>query len=75
MYTNEWWEKKAMAGMAIGSGCTANRHFGSGLNSSSGGELKLYLDWKRNTLCVCVMTTYWLTYRFIPILLQQGSVR
>ena len=28
---------------------TADRHFGSGLNSSSGGELKLYLDWKRNT--------------------------
>ena len=23
--------------------------FGGGLNSSSGGELKLYLKWKRNT--------------------------
>ena len=28
---------------------TAECHFGSGLNSSSGGELKLYLKWKRNT--------------------------
>ena len=25
-------------------------HFSGGLNSSSGGELKLYLKWKRNTL-------------------------
>ena len=24
--------------------------FGGGLNSSSGGELKLYLKWKRNTV-------------------------
>ena len=31
--------KNATAGMAIG----------GGLNSNSGGELKLYLDWKRNT--------------------------
>ena len=28
---------------------TAEMAFGSGLNSSSGGELKLYLKWKRNT--------------------------
>ena len=29
---------------------TAHRHTGGGLNSSSGGELKLYLKGKRNTL-------------------------
>ena len=28
---------------------TAETAFGGGLNSSSGGELKLYLKWKRNT--------------------------
>ena len=28
---------------------TTECHFGDGLNSSSGGELKLYLKWKRNT--------------------------
>ena len=28
---------------------TAECRFGGGLNSSSGGELKLYLKWKRNT--------------------------
>ena len=31
---------------------TAKTAFGGGLNSSSGGELKLYLKWKRNTLAV-----------------------
>ena len=35
----EWWPAVA---------ATADCHFGSGLNSSSAGELKLYLDWKRN---------------------------
>ena len=29
---------------------TAETAFGGGLNSSSGGELKLYLKWKRNTI-------------------------
>ena len=29
---------------------TAETAFGGGLNSSSGGELKLYLKWKRNTM-------------------------
>ena len=33
---------------------TAECHFGGGLNSSSGGELKLYLKWKRNTLDSCL---------------------
>ena len=28
---------------------TAECHFGGGLNSSSGGELKFSLKWKRNT--------------------------
>ena len=28
---------------------TADHHFSSGLNSTSGGELKLYLNWKKNT--------------------------
>ena len=28
---------------------TAEMAFGGGLNSSSGGELKLYLKWERNT--------------------------
>ena len=29
---------------------TAECHSGGGLNSSSGGELKLYLKWKRNSV-------------------------
>ena len=29
---------------------TAETAFSGGLNSSSGGELKLYLKWKRNTV-------------------------
>ena len=29
---------------------TAECHFIGGLNSSSGGELKFYLKWKRNTM-------------------------
>ena len=44
--------KKATARTAIGRGCHADRHFGGGLNSSSGGELKLYLNWKINTFLV-----------------------
>ena len=35
--------------MSGGEKATADRGFRSGLKSSSGGELKLYLDWKRNT--------------------------
>ena len=35
--------------MSGGEKATADHGFGSGLKSSSGGELKLYLDWKRNT--------------------------
>ena len=31
---------------------TTECRFGGGLNSSSGGELKLYLKWKRNTFSV-----------------------
>ena len=36
--------------MSGGKKVTTHCHFGGGLNSSSGGELKLYLKWKRNTL-------------------------
>ena len=35
--------------MSGGKKATAGTVIGGGLNSSSGGELKLYLDWKRNT--------------------------
>ena len=38
--------KKATARTAISRGCHANCHFSGGLISSSGGELKLYLNWK-----------------------------
>ena len=31
---------------------TTNHRFSNGLNSSSGGELKLYLSWKRNSITI-----------------------
>ena len=44
---------------------TTECRFGGGLNASSGGELKLYLKWKRNTYAEHVHTAQ--TWIWIPI--------
>ena len=37
---------------------TAHRHSGGDLKSSSGGELKLYLKWKRNTSLLILVKSH-----------------
>ena len=49
---------------------TANCRSASGLNSTSGGELKLYLGWKRNT-CMCVHVVFFAD----PKLLDVKNIR
>ena len=47
---------------------TAETAFGGGLNSSSGGELKLYLKWKRNTF----LALFWLVVGTLAIGWKAG---
>ena len=62
VYVCKWVaRKKPMQERQSAVATTANRHFDGGLNSSWGGELKLYLDWKRNT-CTPSKGKFWITY-------------
>ena len=69
MNANEWWEIWPLPNKHFSDGhqyqATADHCFGGGLNSSSSGELKLYLNRTRSTpiyawlilfsLCICLV--------------------